>query len=131
LILLNQKIYKMKLGLRRFTYYTTQAEDLLIKARREDNPAIWLYTNGARTPFFMLEALAKLYAGLHNNKKFDKLKNHFKLVEDGLGQIDYYDSLVKAFVPVRAVSSINTGNSVTVLFKKVSIQCASIVTFPV
>lgn len=92
------------MGLNRFIYYTTQIEDLLIKAGKEDNPAIWLYTNSARTPFFMLEALAKIHAGLHNTKKFDKLKNHFKLVEDGIGQIDYYDSLVKAFDPVRAVS---------------------------
>ena len=98
-----KKLYKMKMGLHRFTYYTTQVEDLLLKAGREDNPALWLFTIGARTPFFMLEALAKLYAGLHNSKKFDKLKEHFKLVEDGLGQIDYYDTLSKAFDPLEKV----------------------------
>ena len=41
---------------------------------------------------FMLEGLAKLYAEIHNKKKFTKLKVHFKLVEDALGAIDYYDA---------------------------------------
>jgi hypothetical protein len=45
----------------------------------------------------MLEGLAKVYSGIHNKKKFAKLKEHFKLLEDILGAIDYYDSFAKEF----------------------------------
>jgi hypothetical protein len=38
-----------------------------------------------------------MYAGIHNKKKFSKIKAHFKLLEDGLGQIDYYDAFAKEF----------------------------------
>lgn len=34
---------------------------------------------------------------MHNAKKFVKLKEHFKQIEDGLGQIDFYYSLSEAF----------------------------------
>ncbi len=43
----------------------------------------------------MLEALSKMYTEIHNKKKFTKLKEHFKLLEDGLGAIDYYDAIAK------------------------------------
>ena len=87
----------MNNGLSRFTFYTQQIKVLLSKAREENDPALWLLNNNARTPFFMLEGLAKVYTNLHNPKKFDKLREHFKLIEDGLGQIDYYYSLCAAF----------------------------------
>jgi hypothetical protein len=93
----------MNNGQARFTYHLQQAEVLLTKAKKQKNPALWLFTNNARTPFFMLEGLAKLYADLHNKKKFTKLKEHFKLIEDGLGQIDYYDFLAKAFAANKSV----------------------------
>ena len=83
----------MKNGLSRFTFYTQQLKELLDKAREQKNPALWLFNNNVRTPFFMLEGLAKLYAEMHNTKKFTKLKKQFKLIEDGFGQIDYYNSL--------------------------------------
>lgn len=87
----------MKKGSARFDFYLNQLQVLLDKAARQRNPALWLYQNNARTPLFMLEALAKMYAGLHNRKKFSKLKEHFKLLEDALGQIDYYDAFAKEF----------------------------------
>jgi hypothetical protein len=71
----------MKNGLYRFTYHLQQVEILLNKVKKQKNPALWLFNNNARTPFFMLEGLAKLYAGLHNKKKFTKFKEHFKLIE--------------------------------------------------
>jgi hypothetical protein len=87
----------MDSGLTRFSFYLQQIKVLLDNAREQKNPALWLFSNNARTPFFMLEGLAKLYAGMHNAKKFGKLKEHFKLIEDGLGQIDYYNWLSIAF----------------------------------
>jgi hypothetical protein len=81
----------MKNGLSRFEYYLKQLEVLLQKAAKQKNPALYLYQNNGRTTLFMLEGLCKLYAGLHNKKKFTKLKEHCKMLEDGLGAIDFYD----------------------------------------
>ncbi len=85
----------MKNGSARFEYYLIQVQDLLSKSAKQKNPALWLYKNDMRTSLFMLEALAKLYSSLHNKKKFTKLKEHFKILEDVLGAIDYYDSYAK------------------------------------
>ena len=87
----------MKNGLARFDYFLNKLQELLVKSSKQKNPALWLYQNNARTPLFMLEGLAKLYAGLHNKKKFSKLKDQFKLLEDALGAIDYYDAFAKEF----------------------------------
>ncbi len=85
----------MKKGLARFDYFINQLQELLDKASRQKNPALWLYRNNARTTLFMLEALAKMYAAFHNKKKFSKFKDHFKLLEDAIGKIDYYDAFAK------------------------------------
>jgi hypothetical protein len=85
-------------GEQRFIFFLDQLQTLLDKAAKQKNPALWLYTNNARTPLFMLEALAKMYTELHNKKKFTKIKEHFKILEDVLGAIDYYDAIAKDFV---------------------------------
>jgi hypothetical protein len=86
-----------KNGAGRFDFYLNQLEKLLVQATTEKNPALWLYQNNARTTLFMLEGLSKLYSGLHNKKTFSKLDEHFKLLEDTLGAIDYYDAFAKEF----------------------------------
>lgn len=78
-----------------FKHHLSVIEDLLQKARGEENPARWLYTNNLRTPFFMLEALCRVYKKIANKELFDKLNTHFKMVEDALGQVDYYDAFAK------------------------------------
>lgn len=88
----------MKPGLSRFDYFFNQLQPILNTAAKQKNPALWLYRNNARTPLFMLEALSKMYAGFHNKKKFTKIKEHFKLLEDTLGAIDYYDMAAKDLV---------------------------------
>jgi hypothetical protein len=82
-------------GPARFLFYLTHLQTLLDKAAKQKNPALWLYKNDARTPLFMLEGLAKLYISVNNPKKFTKLKAQFKLLEDTLGAIDYYDNIAK------------------------------------
>jgi hypothetical protein len=91
------KLFTMKNGFSRFEYHLAALQILLTKAAKQKNPALWLYQNNARTSLFMLEGLAKLYAGIHNKKKFSKIKEHFKLLEDALGAIDYYDAFAKQF----------------------------------
>lgn len=88
----------MKKGELRFEYFLNQLQELLLKSSKQKNPALWLYQNNARTPLFMLEGLAKMYSGIHNKKKFEKIKAHFKLLEDTIGQIDYYDAFAKEFL---------------------------------
>lgn len=95
----------MKNGQLRYLFFLQQVKELLIKAREQENPALWLFNNNARTPLFMLEGLAKLYAGMHNRKSFSKLKDQFKLIEDGLGQIDYYHWLLKTFIENKQIPS--------------------------
>ena len=99
----------MKNGINRFTYFLDQLQALLTKASKQQNPALWLYKNNARTPLFMLEALAKLYSGLHNKKKFTKLDEQFKLLEDILGAIDYYDIFAKEFSANKNIPATITG----------------------
>jgi hypothetical protein len=96
----------MNNGLRRFTFYTEQIKALLDKAMEQKDPAMWLLSNNARTPFFMLEGLAKIYSGMHNTKKFKKLRGHFKSIEDGLGQIDYYHSLSGSFLAEKQIPAV-------------------------
>ena len=93
----------MKNGLERFEFYLIKLEELLLQASKERNAGLFLYNNDARTTIFMLEGLAKLYANLHNKKRFTKIKEDFKLLEDTLGAIDYYDSFAKEFVTNPAI----------------------------
>jgi hypothetical protein len=94
----------MKNGHARFDFYLTQLEKLLLNAAADENPAFWLYRNNARTPLFMLEGLAKLYGGIHNPKKFEKLETHFKTLEDAIGAIDYYDAFAKQLSTDKKIS---------------------------
>lgn len=87
----------MKKGISRFDCYLNKLQPLLLKAEKQKNPALWLYQNNTRTILFMLEGLSKLYSGLHNKKLFEKLKQQFKLLEDTLGAIDYYDAFLTEF----------------------------------
>lgn len=88
----------MKNGLSRFEFYLQKIELLMQLATKEQNPALFLYKNDARTLLFMLEALSRLYGNLHNKKKFFDIEEHFKLLEDGIGVIDYYDYYTKIFL---------------------------------
>lgn len=87
----------MKRGITRFEHFLDKLQDLLLTASKQKNPALWLYQNDARTSLFMLEGLSKLYAGIHNKNKFVKIENEFKLLEDTLGAIDYYDVFAREF----------------------------------
>ena len=88
---------KNAIGMSRFEFYLSELEQMLTQASKEINPALWLYLNKARTNLFMLEGLSRVYESLHNSKRFEKIKEYFKDLEDALGAIDYYDSFAKEF----------------------------------
>jgi hypothetical protein len=77
-----------------FQQHLTLFESLLAKASKQKNPTIWLYKNNARTTLFMLESLARLFKTLHNKKRFTKMQDIFKRLEDGLGAIDFYENIL-------------------------------------
>lgn len=89
----------MKHGPERFENYLVQLEALMAQASTEKNAALYLYSHDARTIAFMLEGLSRLYAGMHNKKRFIEIKKSFKSLEDLLGMIDYYDAFVTVFKP--------------------------------
>jgi hypothetical protein len=84
-------------GQKRFTFFLNKTQELLTKAAKQKNPALWLYRNNLRTPLFMLEGLCRLYATAHNEKRFSKLKAQFKTLEDMLGAVDYYAAFAEEF----------------------------------
>lgn len=74
-----------------YDYYIKKWNSLILKANGSDNKALFLFDNGARTTLFMLESLFRV-----NRKKDETLRaefwyKEFKLIEDALGQIDYYN----------------------------------------
>jgi hypothetical protein len=80
-----------------FLLYSNQLQTLFNKAATQKNPALWLYTNGARTPLFMLEALTRLHDKAFDEKLFAKWNNRFKKLEDLFGEIDAYMVYEKEF----------------------------------
>lgn len=73
-----------------------QIASLLTLAAETKDPAMYLFTNDLRTPLFYLEGLSRIYAATGPQKKtFKKLLQKFKLLEDMLGSIDYYEDLNK------------------------------------
>lgn len=88
----------MKQGFGRFEYFFIKLDELLLAAAKTPDPALYLFENDARTKCFMLEGLAKLFAGMHNEKRFDYVRDYCKVLEDLLGSIDYYDTYSKKFL---------------------------------
>jgi hypothetical protein len=101
-------------GPKRFACFLNQMQPLLAKAAKQKKPGLWLYRNNLRTPLFMLEGLSRMYATIHNPKRFTKLKEQFKLLEDLLGGVDYYAAFADEFaknkkIPAAVVKLIKAG----------------------
>src|SRR5437868_6082495 len=91
-------------GLDRFNYWLNQLQGIFDKADGSSDPALTIFEENIRTPFFMLEALTRVYGKVYGKKPFKKLDNYFKEIEDSLGVIDYYDgfykeSITKKYLP--------------------------------
>lgn len=80
-----------------FLFYSKQLQELLEKAAKQENPALWLFKHDARTVLFMLEALTRIHSKAFDEKLFDKWNKRFKKLEDLFGQIDDYALLEKEF----------------------------------
>jgi hypothetical protein len=73
-----------------FNTNLTTLQSLLLKAAKQKNPAMWLHLNQGRATTFMLEGLARLAKSMHNKKRFTKMQEKFKILEDSLGAVDYF-----------------------------------------
>ncbi len=80
----------MNIGLYCYSYFLGQLKKIIDASKTAENKALYLFKNDARTPLFMLEGLSRFYETQHNQKRFGKLKDEFKILEDILGAIDYY-----------------------------------------
>jgi hypothetical protein len=92
-----ETITNTALGWQRFDHFLQSLQVALTKAEATENPALSLYQQNVRTPLFMLEGLTRVYRSMLSKKLFDKLNKRFKLFEDMLGTIDYYDGFNKEF----------------------------------
>jgi hypothetical protein len=86
-----------------FLLYSDKLIEKLQHAKKEKDPAMWLYKNDLRTEAFMLESLYRLY-----EKGFDSVYENgnklFKKLEDALGQIDFYDVFYQDFKANKKIS---------------------------
>jgi len=82
----------MNIALDAYLKQLTVIELKFRNAQTQSNPALWLFDNDLRTPLFMLEGLSRIHRETISFKKFEKLYQTFKIIEDGLGEIDYYQS---------------------------------------
>lgn len=88
-----------------FHIHLDQVNNLFAKASHQVNPALWLYLNDLRTPFFMLEALSRIAEKTYKKKTFDHLKDFFKSVEDSLGDLDHYVGIYRIFESDKNINS--------------------------
>ena len=78
-----------------FNYHLNNLEKLLNEAKNQNNPALWLFENGLRTPMFMLEATARVFEKIYDSKDLEKRKEQIKTLEDVIGAVDYYNAFAK------------------------------------
>jgi hypothetical protein len=81
-----------------FLVFSTQLNAQFHVAYTTENPAFYLYKNGARNIIFMLEGLTRIHKNAFDNPKMEKWYDRFKQLEDLIGQIDYYDANKTQFV---------------------------------
>jgi hypothetical protein len=87
----------MNLSKQRFDIHLRKLKPLLKNAADHYNPALSLYMEDARTSFFQLEGLSRIYCNVQGKSFFEKLLTKVKNVEDALGLVDYYAVFYKAF----------------------------------
>ncbi len=78
-----------------FNLHLSKVEILINESKNQQNPALWLFENGLRTPMFMLEATARVYEKIYDNKDLEKRKEQIKTVEDAIGAVDHYNAYAK------------------------------------
>lgn len=104
---------KLTSGHRRFLNNLNLLEQLIRKSKSSKHPEMYLYQNGMRNMLFRLEGLSRMYRTVVDKKTFNKQYASYKLLEDALAQVDYYDGFLKEFqaqkeIPVSGVKYLET-----------------------
>lgn len=73
-----------------FSAHLNAISHQLQNASKSENPAIHLFKNNGRTPLFYAEAICRMMSKVDQKKPWDKWKDAFKSLEDGLGIVDYW-----------------------------------------
>lgn len=73
----------------RFDIQLTKVENIISSCTNEKDKALCLFKKDLRTPFFMMEALSRMFGKLEFEKPFIKWEKRTKLLEDKLGMVDY------------------------------------------
>ncbi len=79
-----------------FATHLQALQTMHAKAMKTKNPIASLQKQGARTSLFYLEALCRMYKTFTNKKRFTKLLETVKLLEDNLGALDFFDEMLEA-----------------------------------
>lgn len=81
-----------------FSLHLEKVSTLINAAQSDENPALFLFANGLRAPLFQLEGLSRIYSSTGPDKKrFRKMQEKFKVLEDVLGSIDYFNAFGKVY----------------------------------
>ncbi len=91
-----------------YSVYTAKFLHLLDSCRNKRNPAMWLFENDARSTLFMLESISRIWYRAFDDEETKKWHKTFKKLEDLLGEIDYYTSLLKEFSKNKSITNIQT-----------------------
>src|SRR5262245_48532793 len=82
---------------RRFAKHLNSIDQLLTDAIASSShafPGQTFFQNNGRNPMFMLQALGRVYEELHDESKlFSRIRLESKIVEDALGQIDFWNAV--------------------------------------
>lgn len=97
-------------GLKRFLIPLNKLKDLKKEAQTSDHPEVFLFENGMRTHLFRLEALCRIYRSIIDKDYFEDILSIFKMLEDNLGEIDYYNSFINEFLNVSGFPSVIIDN---------------------
>lgn len=90
-------------GMQRFQGPLLELQLLLKNKKNQKDMGLFLFENGARNHLFKLEALCRIYKNISSKKIFEPLGEAFKLAEDQLGKIDYYQAFLKEFSAIKNI----------------------------
>lgn len=95
------------IGYRCFVNHLDDLKKIMDKAFVNKELELSLYQSDARQVIFKLESLCRIYKKIYDKKYFKSLQTEFKLLEDQLGKIDYYDSFWREFSSIEGFPTLS------------------------
>lgn len=89
-----------------FQLHCKQIIAALKKAKDSDDPALFLQKSKVRTPLFMAESILRISRTFIHDKEIEEWYELIKKLEDHLGEIDNYITLLADFSKLKTVNSL-------------------------